>query len=244
MLIHLKCPFCGKQLKVSEKYAGKTGTCPGCSKHVQIPAAQSPAHAPHHDSLTVEEVHGHEGHSTGESHKQSAASPTRRARRPTSAGFSWAQAAFGIFVILGILKSCGFIGLPMFTSRVEQSMLAELQKAAEQNKQAIFRSIHPVGTAKNIVIHDLTVTAWKNGRATNRYEDIRQFTTRYTIYWEGPIVKDGYTEVTQTFDTEVKRYVACKILATNGITNADAGDAALNFLGGFIEGYLEQAARN
>src|SRR5947209_10896291 len=38
-MIAFACPNCGAQLKVKESVAGKTGTCPGCRRAVQVPAA-------------------------------------------------------------------------------------------------------------------------------------------------------------------------------------------------------------
>jgi hypothetical protein len=38
------------------------------------------------------------------------------------------------------------------------------------------------------------------------------------------------------FDNESKRWVQSQILATNGVTNEQAGDAAADFLKGLLEG--------
>lgn len=35
--LHITCPSCGKQLKVSAKFAGRRGRCPSCSKPIDIP---------------------------------------------------------------------------------------------------------------------------------------------------------------------------------------------------------------
>jgi hypothetical protein len=119
--------------------------------------------------------------------------------------------------------------------RIEQVLGAEIQKDLNQNKQKLFTNIHPVGTAKSVTLHDVTVTAWKRGQDTNRFEDVQQFTVRFTLYWEGPITKDGYTKIASTYDVESQRYTSGQILATNGMTNQDAGNAALGLFGTWLQ---------
>jgi hypothetical protein len=46
--------------------------------------------------------------------------------------------------------------------------------------------------------------------------------TRFTIYWEGPVVKDGFTKVSATWDNESQRWSPGQIIATNGMTNQQA----------------------
>lgn len=108
--------------------------------------------------------------------------------------------------------------------RAEDVIAAELQQVLNQSKQEVFNRLHPVGTATGAVVHDVAIT-WKRGEATNRLQDVQAFTVRYTIYWRGPVTQDGYTKVSETFDNETQRYTSGEILATNGITNRDAGQA-------------------
>lgn len=138
-----------------------------------------------------------------------------------------------IFISAITSKNSGNNGVPPSIRRVEDDIATFIQTAANQNRQNIFNAIHPVGTAKSVAVHDVTITSWKHGQVTNRFEDILQFTVRYTIYWEGPIIADGYTKITQTFDNETNRYIDGQILATNGATNADAS-YALGYIGGAL----------
>ena len=101
----------------------------------------------------------------------------------------------------------------------------------------IFENIHPIGTAKSVIVHDVTITSWKPGHTARRLEDVLQFTVRYTLYWKSPLTTDGYTKVSETFDTETQRYVQGQLLETNGMTKDDAA-----YLGGFIGGALLRAA--
>lgn len=112
------------------------------------------------------------------------------------------------------------------SKRIEDVLAHELQQGFTTNRQRIFEGMHPVGTANSVVVHEVKVDEWKNGRNTNDFTGIQKFTVRYTLYWSGPITKDGYTKVSQTFDAESQRYVSAQILSTNGITNANAGEAA------------------
>jgi len=119
---------------------------------------------------------------------------------------------------------------PITPVAVEQIIANDMQRLANVQKQKIFQSIHPIGTAKSIVVHDVTITAWKGGNATSRFEDILQYTVRYSLYWEGPVTKDGFTKVSQTYDAETQRFVSFQILATNGITNENVAELGMELI--------------
>ena len=55
-------------------------------------------------------------------------------------------------------------------------------------------------------------------------DDVREFTVRFTLYWEGPVTTDGFTKVEWTCDTESRRRLRTQILASNGITNEQLSD--------------------
>lgn len=119
------------------------------------------------------------------------------------------------------------------SQRIEDLIAAQIQAAVTANKQQIFDRIHPIGEAQSVKVHDVTITSWKHGQATNTPDDILQFTVRYTLYWKGPITTDGYTKITETFDTETGRYINSQILATNGSTNQEVGEA-IGYFGGAL----------
>jgi hypothetical protein len=153
----------------------------------------------------------------------------------------WAVIGFVLLLVTCSLRNCGNSGggrqiastPPRAAPSPEEVIAGAFQTVYSQNKQQIFDKIHPLGIAKSVVVHDVTITAWKHGRATNRPEDILQYTVRYTIYWEGPITKDGFTKISQTFDTETQRCVSAEILATNGTTNSDVA-YGLGVIGGAL----------
>ena len=107
-----------------------------------------------------------------------------------------------------------------------------------KDKQNIFNAFHPTGTAKRIVVHECTID-WKTGKPTNNLENMSGYTVRFTIYWEGPVEKDGYTKISTSFDNEVKRYTESHVLATNGITNKDVSQAMIKFGTEFLKGMIQ-----
>lgn len=86
--------------------------------------------------------------------------------------------------------------------------------------QQIFNEIHPVGQVTGTKLHELEVK-WKGGVRTNRDADIVAIAVRYSVFWQGPINKDGYTKLLSVYDAELERITATDLLATNGITNGD-----------------------
>jgi hypothetical protein len=107
----------------------------------------------------------------------------------------------------------------------------QLQSGFDKNKQQLFNAFHPVGTAKSVVVHDVSLNGWKHGQATARPDEILGFSIRFTIYWEGPLVKDGFTKVAASWDNESQRWLPGQVLATNGMTNAQATSLFIDIAG-------------
>ena len=147
-------------------------------------------------------------------------------------------------IILGLLLICVLLLLVSHwihrgvSAPIEDVLAEELQAAFTDNKQELFNHIHPVGTATSVKVHDVSVE-WKNGVRTNMEKDLLRFTVRFTIYWQGPITKDGYTKATETYDEESERWIGGQVLSTNGVTNTEVTEGAVNFGVGFLQGYLE-----
>jgi len=156
---------------------------------------------------------------------------------PKQSRASWSVAAFVIiFLIVVVGKAVRGCNGPATgpnsppspenapAVRLEDAIAGELQQNLNQSKQELFNGIHPVGTAKEVKVHEVEIT-WKHGQPTNRPEDVQTFNVRFTLYWEGPITKDGVTKVNATYDAESQRWMGMQILATNGLTNEKAGEA-------------------
>jgi len=107
-------------------------------------------------------------------------------------------------------------------SSLFESKDQQLEKALNTIKQDFFDAIHPVGTAKSIKLNSTT--------SNPPYLDVRM-----TIFWEGPITKDGYTKVVCRFDSEVGRITGLKVEDTNGLTKEDVGFAAGAILGNLLK---------
>jgi len=103
----------------------------------------------------------------------------------------------------------------------EERLTALVTQAVDANKQSIFDSVHPVGTAKSVKVHDVTFK-WKNNKQSEKDGDLLQIDMRYTIYWDGPVQKNGFTKIAASFDAESERWSG-SVLATSGITKADVG---------------------
>lgn len=101
---------------------------------------------------------------------------------------------------------------------IEKELERRWQAYILASRQEIFNALHPIGKAGSAVLHQLEVK-WKDGRRTNREEDILMIGVRFTVFWDGPITKDGYTKLFVVYDSEVGRITGTQVLATNGITN-------------------------
>jgi hypothetical protein len=166
------------------------------------------------------------------------APPKKSPARTFGLGCAGISAIFLLLVIaVALVSSDGGSGTgsscATSTRRVEDDIAAQHQAAANQNKQQIFDLIHPIGTAKSVTVHDVTITNWKRGQATNRFDDVLQYTVRFTLYWQGPITTDGYTKITQTVDKETGRNII-QILATNGFTKKEVGEALGELVGALL----------
>lgn len=115
---------------------------------------------------------------------------------------------------------------------VEAELAAKIQRDLNNNRDKFFHKIHPVGKATSIKVHEVK-SHWKTAKPRN-LDDLVGFDVRYTIFWDGPIQKDGFTKLISTYDAEVERYVDTSIIATSGITNDDAVNASISFLTGLL----------
>lgn len=127
-------------------------------------------------------------------------------------------------------------GYAVFSKKnIEEQLQSRIQRDLNNHKDEYFKEIHPVGKAKSIKVHGVE-SQWTKNPPTDMSE-LRSYVVRYTIFWEGPITKDGYTKMAALYDAEVGRYVAAEVLATNGTTNQDVGEIATNFLTGLLHGW-------
>ena len=105
----------------------------------------------------------------------------------------------------------------------ESKIKASIADNIKSHPQRLFNAFHPVGTAKSVKVHSVQLS----GNNAN---------VVFTIFWQGPFTKDGYTKIAAHYDGDIQRWTGAQILATNGTTNRDVGDFAIGFLDGFING--------
>ncbi len=115
---------------------------------------------------------------------------------------------------------------------VEAKLAAKIQADLDKNKDAFFHKIHPVGTATSVKVHNVK-SYWRKDKPES-LNDLQGFDVCYTIYWRGPIIRDGYTKLVSRYDGDIGRYTKSKVIETNGITNDDAMQGVLAFLDGFL----------
>lgn len=118
-------------------------------------------------------------------------------------------------ILLVALTGCGH----------KPTQVEKAQTYLSAHKQEWFDRFHPIGTAKSVTVHDVAITNGPNGT---------QAVIRFTLYWEGPITKDGFTKIRAVHDKESNRIVRAEILETNGTTNRQAVENVAAFVGGFL----------
>lgn len=151
-----------------------------------------------------------------------------------------------VVILIGIVAEHGSSSSSANQQHIslEEATRQNIQQSYDQIKQQLFDQFHPVGTAKSVTVHDLTFV-WKDGINTGRWSDVKQVIIPFTLYWEGPITKDGFTKISATYDTESQRYVSSQVIATNGITKDQAGSAIGQAIGIGLGAALEyQAQKN
>lgn len=106
---------------------------------------------------------------------------------------------------------------------IEEVLEDKWRIALFNGRQEIFDGMHPVGRATDVRLHSLEIK-WRDNLRTNKEKDILGMAVRYTLFWEGPVNKDGYTKLFSVYDMEVGRIIATDLLATNGVTNGELAE--------------------
>jgi hypothetical protein len=106
---------------------------------------------------------------------------------------------------------------------IEEVLEGKWRIALFNARQEIFDGLHPIGRATDARFHSLEIK-WKDNVRTNREKDILGMAVRYTVFWEGPVNKEGFTKLFSVYDVEVGRIIATDILATNGVTTSEVAE--------------------
>lgn len=89
--------------------------------------------------------------------------------------------------------------------------------------QVVLDEIHPTTTFKSLRINQVNVT-YISGRPRT-YENIRQVALRITLNWDGWIQKNGYTQVSITWDTDIERWIDLGAISSSGLDWKEATEA-------------------
>lgn len=137
----------------------------------------------------------------------------------------------------------GYIKAKTYLDEIDKKQSSDLKNYLsqnfEENKQDLFNCIHPIGTAKSVTIHEVAIKR-KNEYPGYDSDSLLGFSVRFTLYWEGPITKDGYTKINLIYDAETKRYSSPQILDTNGVKNEEVNNAIINFGAGVLQEVFEK----
>lgn len=226
MTIKITCPHCDQPIEAPGEVLGTIVACPTCAREFHVGQPPTTVQAP-----------------PAQPSKPRSATAKKVLLFSAFGCGAVIVSVVGFVILVAILSSSGQPGSSSPSLSVppliEGVLAGVAQNGFNANKQALFDSFHPVGTAKTVTVHDVSINGWKHGHPSDDANDIQQFTVRFTIYWEGPITTDGYTKISAVFDVETGRYVASQVLATNGITNKDAGDALLEIGGALLLNALQ-----
>lgn len=139
----------------------------------------------------------------------------------------WVALIAGVCVIAAVILLALLNSRPSSSgARVETALTSYFQSALDQDKQAIFDKIHPVGTAKEVAVDNLAIT-WKTLHPSDRVEDVQACTVDYTLSWSGPL-REGHTKIREIYNVTngSPKLTNRKIVSTSGITNQNAEEIA------------------
>lgn len=143
-------------------------------------------------------------------------------------------------IAVGIASSlwCFFVLLNFGGSghMTERQLENAFSEVLNENRDAIFNAIHPVGTAQSVTVHDVHVK-WRRDEASEAPNEAENVTITFTLHWQGPVTRNGYTKFYVIYDFDVEDFIHQELVATNGITNEDIGYAV-----GFALGVALQQA--
>ncbi len=216
------CPSCGVEITAGESVVGQKRACPRCSHLITVRdpenAAQRAQRPPPRPRTKASQL------PPPRPNTSSTAPPLTKEQSPL-----WLFV--GVPVGLGVLFVVGFLGVVWASIEAPAKAVADERPSAVEPKpaisvadaenelsplkQRIFDTFHPVGTAKSLTVHAV---------ATNDTDQGLQTEVRYTVRWEGPL-QTGYTKIRTVVDHESGAWVVNEVLATNGVTNQEVGEA-------------------
>jgi len=100
---------------------------------------------------------------------------------------------------------------------------AEISSSPSVKK--FIEDIHPLVTYKRAAISEMrAVTVDGSGNAGRRGENISEVEILVTFYWEGPVTKDGFTEVRFNYDYQGRQLKGRRFERSNAAVNLETVD--------------------
>ena len=121
---------------------------------------------------------------------------------------------------------------------VEAKLASEIQTTLNTQKQSFFDAVHPMGTARSVKVIGIN-SAWKTAHPRSM-DELKGFKVEYVLYWQSPLISDGYSKIASSYDADIGRFVAHEVLTTNGTTRKDVKEK-LSGAFGIVEDVVAKA---
>jgi len=89
---------------------------------------------------------------------------------------------------------------------------------------------HILATANDVELQEFMLVD-KNAKPTDKTDNAVGFGIVFTIFWQGPVTKDGYLKLFAYYDVSLRTFSKVEVVATNGVLNEDAAKGFGEILG-------------
>ena len=176
--------------------------------------------------ITADDIASIDAHSTAQpvSYEEPLSTPSPAALRrrvPWPLAVCGAGAALVLaLVLVFFLTRARDLTLDEWTDAERQHLNAEL--ATSPKLKPYIESIHPLVTFTGAAVKSVSVTTVDGSTRTGKNGgNIAEVEFVVTYHWEGPVQKNGYTEVLYVWDMQANRLKTSRYLDTTAVMNLD-----------------------
>jgi len=112
----------------------------------------------------------------------------------------------------------------------EEKLQESVAKWLKGSKQQIVVKYHILATANDVELQEFMLVD-KNAKPTDKTDNAVGFGIVFTIFWQGPVTKDGYLKLFAYYDVSLRTFSKVEVVATNGVLNEDAAKGFGEILG-------------
>ena len=112
----------------------------------------------------------------------------------------------------------------------EEKLQESVSTYLKANKQQIVEKYHLLATAKDVELQKFMLVD-RNAQPTDKLENAIGYAILFTVFWEGPVTKDGYLKLNAFFDFSARTFTDVRVVQTNGVLNEDAAKGIGEILG-------------